>query len=115
MSSRRTPEEIQAQRDPRADQSLREAATFTICRSAAWSSKMVTSAYWVESHQVSKTAPTGEYLTVGSFMIRGRKNFLPPSNLEMGKLVKRDSCFRYMLQYSFSYLVAASPYFCAAA
>jgi len=76
---------------PLSDQSLREAGTFTICRSAAWSSKMVTSAYWVESHQVSKTAPTGEYLTVGSFMIRGRKNFLPPSNLEMGKSVKWDS------------------------
>lgn len=34
--------------------------------------------------QVSKTAPTGEYLTVGSFMIRGRKNFLPPNPLVMG-------------------------------
>lgn len=45
---------------------------------------MVTSAWWVESHQVSKTAPTGEYLTVGSFMIRGKKNFLPASQLEMG-------------------------------
>ena len=69
---------------PLSDQALREAGTFTICRSAAWASKMVTSAYWVESHQVSKTAPTGEYLTVGSFMIRGRKNFLPASSLEMG-------------------------------
>ena len=69
---------------PLSDQALREAGTFTICRSSAWSSKMVTSAYWVESHQVSKTAPTGEYLTVGSFMIRGRKNFLPASALEMG-------------------------------
>jgi predicted ribosome quality control (RQC) complex YloA/Tae2 family protein len=69
---------------PLSDRALSEAGTFTICRSSAWSSKMVTSAYWVESHQVSKTAPTGEYLTVGSFMIRGRKNFLPASNLEMG-------------------------------
>lgn len=69
---------------PLSDQALREAGTFTTCRSSAWSSKMVCSAYWVESHQVSKTAPTGEYLTVGSFMIRGRKNFLPPSSLEMG-------------------------------
>jgi len=69
---------------PLSDQALREAGNFTICRSSAWSSKMVTSAYWVESHQVSKTAPTGEYLTVGSFMIRGRKNFLPASSLEMG-------------------------------
>eukprot|EP00581_Thalassiosira_minuscula_P003102 CAMPEP_0183746706 /NCGR_PEP_ID=MMETSP0737-20130205/66895_1 /TAXON_ID=385413 /ORGANISM="Thalassiosira miniscula, Strain CCMP1093" /LENGTH=1321 /DNA_ID=CAMNT_0025982409 /DNA_START=49 /DNA_END=4013 /DNA_ORIENTATION=+ len=72
---------------PLSDQALREAGTFTICRSSAWSSKMVTSAYWVESHQVSKTAPTGEYLTVGSFMIRGRKNFLPASSLEMGLAV----------------------------
>ncbi len=69
---------------PLSDQALREAGCFTICRSSAWKSKMVTSAYWVESHQVSKTAPTGEYLTVGSFMVRGRKNFLPASSLEMG-------------------------------
>lgn len=34
--------------------------------------------------QVSKTAPTGEYLTTGSFMIRGKKNFLPPSHLILG-------------------------------
>ncbi|EDO27941.1 predicted protein, partial [Nematostella vectensis] len=33
---------------------------------------------------VSKTAPTGEYLTTGSFMIRGKKNFLPPCHLIMG-------------------------------
>merc|ERR1711874_506461 len=42
------------------------------------------SAYWVYPDQVSKTAPTGEYLTVGSFMIRGKKNFMPPSDLIMG-------------------------------
>jgi len=69
---------------PLSDQALREAGNFAICRSSAWGSRMVTSAWWVESHQVSKTAPTGEYLTVGSFMIRGRKNFLPPTSLEMG-------------------------------
>ena len=34
--------------------------------------------------KVSKTAPSGEYLTTGSFMIRGKKNFLPPSYLIMG-------------------------------
>lgn len=55
-----------------------------VCHSQAWDSKMVTSAWWVYPHQVSKTAPTGEYLTVGSFMIRGRKNFLPPHPLIMG-------------------------------
>lgn len=72
---------------PLSEQALREAGNFTICRSSAWASRMVTSAWWVESHQVSKTAPTGEYLSVGSFMVRGKKNFLPPTPLEMGLAV----------------------------
>ena len=72
---------------PLSEQALREAGNFTICRSSAWSSRMVTSAWWVESHQVSKTAPTGEYLTLGSFMVRGKKTFLPPTQLEMGLAV----------------------------
>lgn len=55
-----------------------------MCYSQAWDSKIVTSAWWVYPHQVSKTAPTGEYLTAGSFMIRGKKNFLPPHPLVMG-------------------------------
>ena len=33
---------------------------------------------------MSKTAPTGEFLPTGSFMIYGKKNFLPPMPLEMG-------------------------------
>ncbi|XP_010546948.1 PREDICTED: nuclear export mediator factor NEMF [Tarenaya hassleriana] len=63
---------------------LNQAGCFTVCYSQAWDSKIVTSAWWVYPHQVSKTAPTGEYLTVGSFMIRGKKNFLPPHPLIMG-------------------------------
>lgn len=50
----------------------------------AWDAKVVTNAYWVTGEQVSKTAPTGEYLTTGSFMVRGKKNFLPPSHLILG-------------------------------
>lgn len=72
---------------PLSEQALQEAGNFTMCRSSAWSSKMITSAWWVESHQVSKTAPSGEYLKVGSFMVRGKKNFLRPSQLEMGLAV----------------------------
>uniref|UniRef100_A0A182RTH0 NFACT RNA-binding domain-containing protein n=1 Tax=Anopheles funestus TaxID=62324 RepID=A0A182RTH0_ANOFN len=63
---------------------LLEAGTMAISYSVAWDAKVVTSAYWVRSEQVSKTAPTGEYLTTGSFMIRGRKNFLPPCHLVLG-------------------------------
>ncbi|XP_035229231.1 nuclear export mediator factor Nemf-like [Stegodyphus dumicola] len=63
---------------------LNEAGTMAICNSSAWDAKIVTSAWWVYSNQVSKTAPTGEYLTTGSFMIRGKKNYLAPAHLIMG-------------------------------
>ncbi|XP_029937910.1 ribosome quality control complex subunit NEMF [Myripristis murdjan] len=70
--------------DPIPPRTLTEAGTMAVCYSAAWDAKIITSAWWVHHHQVSKTAPTGEYLTTGSFMIRGKKNFLPPSYLMMG-------------------------------
>lgn len=63
---------------------LLEAGTMAISYSVAWDAKVVTNSYWVYSHQVSKTAPTGEYLGTGSFMIRGKKNFLPSCHLIMG-------------------------------
>jgi predicted ribosome quality control (RQC) complex YloA/Tae2 family protein len=65
-------------------QALSEAGHWTVCQSVAWKKKMITSAWWVYSHQVSKTAPSGEYLTTGSFMIRGKKNYLKPASLELG-------------------------------
>uniref|UniRef100_A0A6Q2YY85 Ribosome quality control complex subunit NEMF n=1 Tax=Esox lucius TaxID=8010 RepID=A0A6Q2YY85_ESOLU len=69
---------------PVPPRTLTEAGTMAVCYSAAWDAKVITSAWWVHHHQVTKTAPTGEYLTTGSFMIRGKKNFLPPSYLMMG-------------------------------
>ena len=63
---------------------LQEAAVNTICRSIAWSNKIIIGAWWVWGNQVSKTPPTGEYLTTGSFMIYGKKNFLSPASLELG-------------------------------
>lgn len=63
---------------------LHQAGTMSVCQSRAWDAKIVTSAWWVYDHQVSKTAPSGEYLSTGSFMIRGKKNFLPPVQLVYG-------------------------------
>ncbi|CAJ0750169.1 14311_t:CDS:10 [Entrophospora sp. SA101] len=63
---------------------LYQAGVMSVCQSKAWDAKIVISAYWVDADQVSKTAPTGEYLTTGSFMIRGKKNFLPPVQLIYG-------------------------------
>ncbi|XP_059148218.1 ribosome quality control complex subunit NEMF-like [Physella acuta] len=69
---------------PVPPKTLNEAGTMAICNSAAWDSKVITSAWWVHPYQVSKTAPSGEYLSTGSFMIRGKKNYLPPSYLIYG-------------------------------
>lgn len=70
--------------EPIPPKSLNEAGAMAICNSAAWDAKVVTSAWWVYHDQVSKTAPSGEYLTTGSFMVRGKKNYLPPSYLVYG-------------------------------
>ena len=70
--------------EPIPPRTLTEAGTLSVCYSSAWKNRILTSAWWVEENQVSKTAPTGEYLSTGSFMIRGKKNFLPPSSLIMG-------------------------------
>lgn len=63
---------------------LSQAGSMAIVYSRAWEAKIVTSAYWVHHDQVSKTAPSGEYLTTGSFMVRGKKNYLPPTPLLFG-------------------------------
>ncbi|XP_076234474.1 nuclear export mediator factor NEMF homolog Clbn [Calliopsis andreniformis] len=69
---------------PVPPKTLAEAGTMAVAYSIAWEAKVVAGAWWVHHDQVSKTAPTGEYLTTGAFMIRGKKNYLPPSQLIMG-------------------------------
>ncbi|XP_053993167.1 ribosome quality control complex subunit NEMF-like isoform X2 [Hylaeus volcanicus] len=63
---------------------LQEAGRMSVCRSSCWKTKLMTRSWWVYPFQVSKTAPTGEYIMSGSFIIRGKKNMLPPEKLEMG-------------------------------
>ncbi|ROV96755.1 hypothetical protein VSDG_05530 [Cytospora chrysosperma] len=63
---------------------LSQAGSLSVCSSSAWDSKAGMGAWWVNAEQVSKSAPTGEYLPSGSFMIRGNKTFLPPQPLVLG-------------------------------
>ena len=63
---------------------LSQAGTLTIATSSAWDSKAVMSAWWVHAEQVSKIAPSGEYLTPGCFNIQDQKCFLPPTQLLLG-------------------------------
>ncbi|KAK1758600.1 ribosome quality control complex subunit 2, partial [Echria macrotheca] len=63
---------------------LAQAGNLSVCCSSAWDSKAGMGAWWVNADQVSKTAPAGEYLPVGSFMVRGKRNLLPPALLMLG-------------------------------
>jgi predicted ribosome quality control (RQC) complex YloA/Tae2 family protein len=63
---------------------LSQAGNISVCTSEAWDSKAVMSAWWVNSDQVSKTGSAGEYLPVGLFNVKGKKEFLPPAQLIIG-------------------------------
>jgi predicted ribosome quality control (RQC) complex YloA/Tae2 family protein len=64
--------------------SLIESGMFLIAHTKAWNTGVPDSAYWVRPDQVSKTPESGEYLTKGSFVIRGQKNFIPVHKMELG-------------------------------
>lgn len=63
---------------------LAQAGSLSVCSSNAWDSKAGMGAWWVNAEQVSKSAPTGEYLPAGNFMVRGNKNILTPQPLTLG-------------------------------
>jgi len=55
---------------------MEEAAQFTVSYSSIWKAGQASGdCYWVTPEQVSKTPESGEYLTTGAFVIRGKKNF----------------------------------------
>ena len=64
--------------------SLIECGCFLIAHTKAWKSETSNSAYWVYPFQVSKTPGSGEYITKGSFIIRGQKNFIRVDKMELG-------------------------------
>lgn len=56
---------------------LYDAACFASSYSSAWNEGFSSyDSYWVTLDQVSKTPESGEFLKKGSFVIRGRKNFI---------------------------------------
>ena len=63
---------------------LSQAGSFVLCRSPAWTSRNITSAWWVRHEQVLKVPPAGDRPPPGHFIVTGHKQFLPPSQLLMG-------------------------------
>jgi predicted ribosome quality control (RQC) complex YloA/Tae2 family protein len=59
-----------------SNSTLEEAAQLAVVYSKGWQSGYTSlNAYWVKPNQVSKEAPSGEYLTRGAFVIRGNKTY----------------------------------------
>ena len=60
-----------------SEEDILEAAQVAASYSSAWKAKSASSdVYWVTPEQVSKEAPSGEYLSRGAFMVRGKKNYV---------------------------------------
>lgn len=60
-----------------SQKSIEEAAVIAACYSKAWNEGFgAIDVFWVHASQVSKTPPSGEYLSKGAFMIYGKKNYV---------------------------------------
>ncbi len=61
-----------------------EVSQATVSFSSGWKTGLgAADAYWVFKDQVSSTAESGEYLAKGSFVVRGKKNFVRHAMLQV--------------------------------
>ncbi|MBU2476190.1 DUF814 domain-containing protein [Candidatus Micrarchaeota archaeon] len=74
--------------------SMKETAEFVACFSRAWSSNLGSvDVYSVFPEQVSKSAPSGESMKTGSFMIYGERNWFKKTSLSFGIGIKKEEDF----------------------
>jgi len=72
-----------------SENTISEAAEFVASYSRAWKENWgVIDVFYVNSDQVSKTPPSGEFLPKGSFMISGKKNFIKNSKTKLALALK---------------------------
>lgn len=69
---------------PDAVDNITLAGEVALCMSKCWNQKVSHPVFYVQADQVSKSAPTGEHITKGSFLIRGKKNEINVYKLEYG-------------------------------
>ncbi len=59
------------------EKTIREACIFAVSFSRAWPAGIASgTAYWVYPSQVSKTPESGEFISKGSWVIRGKRNYV---------------------------------------
>jgi len=77
------------------EETIYEAGQLAAAFSRAWEAGFASiDVYWVYGSQVSKKAPSGEYLSRGAFMVYGSRNYLRNIPLEwgVGLKIERDVC-----------------------
>lgn len=66
------------------EESIKQAAEVAVSRSKAWASGIGSGdAYWIKPEQLSSSAPPGEYLAKGMFMVKGPRNYLKGVELRL--------------------------------
>jgi len=66
------------------DVTLNEAAIFAVSFSSLWKDGYGGGdAYWVKPDQVTKEAPSGEYLKKGAFAIKGKRNYIKSVSIKL--------------------------------
>jgi len=69
--------------EPKAED-IEDAALIAACYSKAWKAGLASiDVYWVRGSQVSKSAPPGEYLKTGAFMVYGERNYVRGVRLQL--------------------------------
>lgn len=66
---------------------LNQAGQFVISHTKSWNSGVGDKSWWVYANQVSKTTESGEYVGKGSFIVRGKKNYISASSLVLGMTI----------------------------
>jgi predicted ribosome quality control (RQC) complex YloA/Tae2 family protein len=70
---------------------LIDTANGVLSLSQQWKNGTGGNVYWVYGHQVSKTPPSGEYITKGSFMINGTRNYIKVDVLMLGYTLTKNN------------------------
>ncbi len=67
-----------------SEQALREAGEFAAAFSKAWREGAGSAdVYWVKPSQLSKSGPSGEYVTHGAFAVSGKRNWMRSVSLKL--------------------------------
>ncbi|ELQ74392.1 putative RNA-binding protein [Trachipleistophora hominis] len=64
------------------EEDITDASQMCMVYSNCWKDRIVSDSYYVNEDQVSKSAPSGEFLSKGGFMVKGKKNYVHNVRLE---------------------------------